>query len=53
VTFRLDAETLEKLEALESTIASVGVRGRRSILLRKLIHEEFDRQSDVGKGSKT
>jgi hypothetical protein len=40
VTFRLDAETLAALEVLEVDVGP-DVRGRRSVLLRRLILNAF------------
>lgn len=36
ITFKVDRETLEALEALEKTVGA-GVRGRRSVFLRRMI----------------
>jgi hypothetical protein len=46
VTFRLDADTMAKLEALETRTGRTKVGRQRSELLRKLICEAFDRESD-------
>jgi hypothetical protein len=37
ITFRIDAQTLEALEALERTSGYSDVRGRRSMVLRRVI----------------
>ena len=42
INFKVDAETLAILERLESRFPAV--RGRRSMLLRKLIHDAGSKQ---------
>jgi hypothetical protein len=44
VIFRLDAETKTRLDAMLQVDEGQNVRGRTSIFLRKLIHEEFERR---------
>lgn len=40
ITFRVDPETERELKELEKTIGK-DIRGRRSIVLRRIIHEAY------------
>ncbi len=42
-TFRLDKETTAKLDALASKEDVAVVRGRKAIVIRRLIHEAFEK----------